>query len=46
MINFLKKLFKKKSVVDTKEVAAANALVMHIINAERGSTAAHKKGRI
>lgn len=45
MINFLKKLFEKKTVVDTKEVAAANALAMHIINAEKGSTAAFKRTR-
>ena len=45
MINFLKKLMKKKSVVDTKEVAVANALAAHIINAGNGSTAPYKRTR-
>ena len=45
MINMFKRFFKKKIVASKKEVAAADALAMHILNAERGATARIKKVR-
>ena len=38
-------LFGKKKRYNSKEVAAADALAMHIMNADRGATARIKKVR-
>jgi len=38
-------LFGKKKRYDSREVAAADALAMHILNADRGATARIKKVR-
>jgi len=38
-------LFGKKKRYDSKDVAAADALAMHILNADRGATAGIKKVR-
>ena len=45
MKNFFKLLFSKKKQHGCKDVAAADAIAMHIMNAERGATAKIKKIR-